>query len=367
MTEMDKQQSDGQNKFYPAPKGQNPLDSNQGKSSILKLIMMIVALLAILFLAGIYLWKSLLAPVGLDPNPVTVSIPKGASTNQIGQILWGKGLIKSKLALKIYSRVKGYDNKMQAGEYLVAPSMSTPDILTSMVTGSVADISFTVPEGYTTSQIADLLTAKGYVKRDQFMDQVANGNFSYSFLQGLPHDERRLEGYLFPNTYSLGISSNEQEIIKTMLNEFQKQLPGDFEAKARSLGLSVHEAVTIASLIEREAKKPEEQPLVSAVIQNRLKKRMRLEIDATVQYLFPKPKPRLYFKDLKIQSPYNTYRNFGLPPGPIACPGRTALQAAVNPAPVGYLYYVVKGDGTHAFATTFKEHLANKQKYLSKK
>lgn len=322
---------------------------------------LVVAL--VIYFSTTYLANTLLEPAGFDPNPVTVNIPQGANTGAISQILWTEGLIKNPTTFKLYSRLKGFDSKLKAGEYLIASTMSTPEILETIVGGSVATFSFTIPEGYNTRQIADLLAAKGFINRERFMELVAQGNFNYDFLAGLPQDEQRLEGYLFPETYQMGIGFPEEKVIETMLQEFKRKLPGDFAEQGAKLGLSLREAVVIASIIEREAKKPEEQPLISAVIHNRLKKNMRLEIDATVQYLFPKQKARVYYKDLQIDSPYNTYRYAGLPPGPIASPGRGALVAAVNPAPVNYLYFVVKGDGGHVFTDKYKTHLANIKKY----
>ncbi|MDD4239695.1 MAG: endolytic transglycosylase MltG, partial [Desulfotomaculaceae bacterium] len=179
-----------------------------------------------------------------------------------------------------------------------------------------------------------------------------------------PEGEKRLEGYLFPDTYSFNIGESESIIVETMLKRFDREMAElGFEALAEENGISLHQAVTIASLVEREAKADEERPLIAGVIYNRLNISMPLQIDATIQYALGENKPEIYYKDLEVDSPYNTYRNYGLPPGPIAMPGRASLLAAVNPADTDYLYYVAKPDGSHAFATTLAQHNVNKEMY----
>ncbi|MFA4886244.1 MAG: endolytic transglycosylase MltG, partial [Desulfotomaculaceae bacterium] len=206
--------------------------------------------------------------------------------------------------------------------------------------------------------------SKGLVDRDKFFAAVANEDFSYAFIQSLPKGDKRLEGYLFPDTYQVTRGSSEKSIIDMMLQRFAREMSNhDYQAQASKGGLSLHEAITVASLIEREARIDEERPLIAGVIYNRLNMQMQLQLCATVEYALGTNKPKLYYKDLEIDSPYNTYRIMGLPPGPIAMPGENSLLAAIHPAHTEYLYYVAKPDGSHAFATTLAEHEANQEMY----
>jgi len=296
---------------------------------------------------------------------IVVTIPLQASAGQVGKILQQNKLVRSSLAFSIYARWKGKDGQIKAGEYRLNNGLSTPEILFELVDGRTTVQTFTVPEGFTTAQIADLLISKGLINRERFYWAVANENYSYSFIQGLPKNERRLEGYLFPDTYQVTRGISESSIIELMLNRFEKEMDKlDYAALAQGAGLTLHEAVTIASLVEREAKIEEEKPLIAGVIHNRLSSSMLLQVDATVQYALGTYKPKIYYKDLEVDSPYNTYRVSGLPPGPIAVPGESSLLAAVRPVVTGDYYYVAKPDGSHAFARTLAEHNANKERYL---
>jgi UPF0755 protein len=173
-----------------------------------------------------------------------------------------------------------------------------------------------------------------------------------------------MEGYLFPDTYHIGSRTTEEEIIKMMLKRFNDELVKlDYVEKITLPGLSLHNAVTLASLVEREAREDSERPVIAGVIMNRLNRGMKLQIDATVLYALGGHKEKVYYKDLEVDSPYNTYLYYGLPPGPIAFPGEASLKAAIEPAITDYLYYVAKPDGSHAFARTLAEHNNNKAKY----
>ncbi len=295
---------------------------------------------------------------------VVVNVPMRATANQVGEILKQSELVRSSLIFSLYARWTGMDSLIKAGEYRISNSLSTPDVLKELVDGRFAAQTFTVPEGFTTVQIADLLASKGLVDRDKFIAAVANEDFPYAFIQSLPKGDKRLEGYLFPDTYQVTRGSSEKSIIDMMLQRFEKEMKDlDYQAQAGKGGLTLHEAVTVASLIEREARIDEERPLIAGVIYNRLNMQMQLQLCATVEYALGTNKPKLYYKDLEIDSPYNTYRIMGLPPGPIAMPGKTSLLAAVHPAHTEYLYYVAKPDGSHAFATTLAEHEANQEMY----
>lgn len=321
--------------------------------------------------AGVFCLALLYILVALSPvaakssaRDVVVAIPLQATAGQASKILKQNKLVRSSVVFSLYARWKGMDGRIKAGEYRLSNGLSTPEVLREMVDGRLATLSFTIPEGFTTTQVADLLVSKGLINREKFFGAVADENFPYTFIRGLPKDNRRLEGYLFPDTYQVTRGSSESSVIELMLKRFDLEMSElDYPSRANKLGITLHQAVTIASMVEREAKIDEERPIIAGVIFNRMRRSMPLQIDATVQYALGASKPKIYYKDLEVDSPYNTYRIHGLPPGPIAMPGRSSLLAAVNPAQTEYLYYVAKPDGSHAFATTLAEHNANKERY----
>lgn len=297
---------------------------------------------------------------------VVVEVPSGATSRQISALLAEKNLIRNDLVFRIYAKYTGLDNQMKAGKFHLNTNMSVDEIIRKLVKGETATISFTIPEGYTLTQIADTLSAKKLIDRDKFMELAANEPFDYDFLKALPVGPKRLEGYLFPDTYNISEKTTEKEIIEMMLDRFSKEMTPEFKNKAEKLGLTAREAVILASIIEREAMKDEERPKVAAVFLNRLHKNWKLESCATIQYILGKPQARLFNKDLEIESPYNTYKYPGFPPGPISSPGRASLQAAVNPANVDFMFFVVDEGGRHVFSRTLKEHNQNKAKYLDR-
>lgn len=325
----------------------------------------LVLSLVVICLVFVYISMSL-SPVSSEngSREVVVAIPVNATANQVGEILKQNGLVRNYLVFSLYARYTGMDSRLKAGEYILNDSYSTPELLRKLVEGRLAELSFTVPEGYTTAQIADLLADRGLVDRQKFLQAVSEGEFSYPFIQDLPKGEKRLEGYLFPDTYQVDRGCTEESIIDMMLKRFESEIDElDYQAQAEKNGVTLHEALTIASMVEREALVDGERSLIAGVIYNRLKIDMPLQLCATVQYALGTTKPNLYYEDLEIDSPYNTYKIYGLPPGPISMPGRNSLMAAVQPDATEYLYYVAKPDGTHAFATTLAEHDANKERY----
>lgn len=326
---------------------------------------------AVLGLAGAFCLAFFFAYTLLSPvspkggaREIVIEIPQQATAGLAGKILEEEGLVRSSFMFKLYARYKGMDSLIKAGQYKLSSALSTPQIVMELVNGNLTVQSITIPEGWNTAQVADLLAEKNLVNREVFMDTVAGGDFNYRFLADLPKDDKRLEGYLFPDTYHFNNGESDIEIIETMLKRFDREMAElDYAAQAERNGITLHEAVTIASLVEREARADEERPLIAGVIYNRLNISMPLQIDATIQYALGENKPEIYYKDLEVDSPYNTYQNYGLPPGPIAMPGRSSLLAAVNPADTDYFYYVAKPDGTHAFAATLAQHNVYKEMY----
>ncbi|ACA59431.1 endolytic transglycosylase MltG [Candidatus Desulforudis audaxviator] len=311
--------------------------------------------------------NAMLAPVcDRETDPVLVEIPARASTGQIGAILADKGLIRNATAFRLYARFRRLDAVLKAGEYELSPSLSTPEIIEILAQGRARLVAFTIPEGLTLKQTAVLLADRGFVDADVFTRLLDEKAASHPLLSGLPEEQRSLEGYLFPDTYMISIGTSEEQIIRLLLARFEEETARlDLERRAAAHGLNLHEAVTLASLIEREARVAEERRVISGVLHNRLKRNMLLQVDATIIYaLGDFDRQVVLYRDLEVDSPYNTYRYSGLPPGPIASPGRDSLIAAVDPDQHDYLYYVAKPDGTHAFSRTLAEHNANKRRYL---
>jgi UPF0755 protein len=245
---------------------------------------------------------------------------------------------------------------MKAGEYELQPSMALVQIIDKLARGDATAVWFTVPEGYTVDQVADTLAQLGMVDRRRFLNLVQSG--SARFDQGLKIPRRSLEGYLFPDSYKFKKGVSERTIVAGMLHNFHSKVAEDLGEDVRSSSLPLDKIVTLASLIEREARVPEDRPLIAAVIYNRMKRHMLLQIDASVLYALGHHKERVLLADLKVNSPYNTYKYPGLPPGPICSPGLASIRAALRPARADYLYYVARADGSHIFSTTLAEHNA---------
>ncbi|MBI3781169.1 MAG: endolytic transglycosylase MltG, partial [candidate division NC10 bacterium] len=254
---------------------------------------------------------------------------------------------------------RGTYRRLLAGEYEFAPRLSLLEIVRRLEQGRGLVHQVTIPEGFAAQQIARLLAERGLVNWDRFMALLQDRQTVEQY--GLGGES--LEGYLFPDTYRLIKGLSEEVIVHRMVRRFQEMLGPEEHTRAEKLGMSVHEIVTLASLIEREAQVPEERPLVSAVFYNRLRRGIPLQSDPTVLYGLSRFSGRLTKANLQAPSPYNTYLKQGLPPGPIANPGRASIMAALHPASSRYLYFVSKNDGTHAFSTTLQEHGAMVRRY----
>ena len=303
----------------------------------------------------------------VDPGSkesVSITIPSGTGTGGIAQILEENGLIDNTGVFKLQSKSKGYDGKFKAGQYSLSPSMSMDDIMKILMAGKADTVRFTIPEGYDIKRTTAKLAEEGLINAEAFAKEVEAGQFDYKFLADAPAGPDRLEGFLFPETYDIFTTANEHDIILKMLEQFNIVFTDEYYARADELGMSVRDVITLASIIEREARAPEDRPIIASVFYNRLKIDMPLQSCATVQYILGEQKAVLSIKDTKIESPYNTYLNPGLPPGPIASPGADSIKAALYPADTDYLYFLAKGDGSHAFSSTYEQFLKDKAKYI---
>lgn len=333
-----------------------------------------IALGLVLFSAGgalFYVWNGLRPPAAADA-PVRVTVDRGMRAQQVAELLERHGLIRDAWLFAAWLKWTGEGSRFQAGIYEFVPGTSREEIVRKLNAGETvapATYRFTIPEGFTIRQMADRLDKAGAVGRDEFLKAARDpSRFSeFGWVRAIPADAgivEPLEGYLFPDTYEMRTGSTAEDIIRRMLAELDRKLgnlPEDWMETLEERGLTLHELLTIASLIEREVAVDEERPIVSSIIANRLKKGMPLQIDATIQYVLDEPKERLLEEDLRVDSPYNTYQNKGLPPGPIAAPGLKSIEAALYPAETDYLYYVTKKDGSgeHLFASTLNQHNKN--------
>lgn len=327
-----------------------------------KKLRLFVYLVLVIAVVAFFYVKGLVKPVELTQE-VSLTVPARATTGTIAQILLEKGLIRSDFVFKVYAKIEGFEGKLRAGEYHFSGQVSLNDIREKMSRGEVHTETFTIPEGYNLQQMADLMAKKGLVNKDRFLQVAKRGEFSLVYLPE-PGTEGRLEGFLFPDTYQIIKGWPEEKIINMMLQRFDEVFLPEWHKRADEMEMTINEVVTLASIIEREAKISADRPLISSVFHNRMKKGMHLESCATVQYALGEVKEVLLYEDLEIDSPYNTYVHGGLPPGPIASPGRDSLEAALYPAQSNYLYFVAKPDGSHYFSRTLAEHNEAKRKYL---
>jgi UPF0755 protein len=312
--------------------------------------------------------KAQFRPVDVTDNRlITVEIPPGTSAAAIAEILEEAGLVRSSNAFLSYCKQNNLDTSLKAGIYTLSPSQSIQTIAEIIIRGPDTQVRITIPEGYTVEQIGQLLVAREIVTELSWRDALNLPYPDFPFLPPSAAQGSRLEGYLFPDTYFLSSFSTASQVVEMMLRRFQDiwENEGLAEDLAQS-GMTRHEIVTIASMIEREAMLIREMPRIAGVIYNRLAINMLLQIDATIIFALQEHREVVLWRDLEVDSPYNTYRNLGLPPGPIANPGLAALRAALNPEDHQYLYYVAVGDGSHEFNRTFDRHLEAQRRFESR-
>lgn len=289
---------------------------------------------------------------------ITVTVKPEMSVKDIGDVLFQNGIIHSAMLFRISAKVQGVEKSLQAGDYALSAGMNITNIIDKMVKGDTVYYLLTIPEGYNVEQTAKLLTEKGLGDGAKFKE-LARKYAPFSYIGQQPEVVYLSEGYIFPDTYRITRETTEAVLLEMMVDNFDNQITPGMREQAKKLGLSLHQVVTLASLVEKEARLPKEQPIIAGVFFNRLKQEMPLQSCPTVQYILGYPKAELTIADTQLASPYNTYQNPGLPPGPIASPGAAALKAVLYPADTPYLYFVAAKDGSHRFSKTYEEHLAN--------
>ena len=315
------------------------------------------------FLLAIPVWYLLLlyVPAGDGARVYGLTVPRGAGFASVAQELKQAGLIRSSLHLRLVARLRGLDRKVQTGDYRISNAMLPVQILEKLANGQTDACKFTLPEGYTMYQAAELMEKQGIFDRKKFLSACENR----VLLQELGIDAKTVEGYLFPGTYSVGFHMDEQGMVTEMVREFRRRLDG-VKALLDASHLSLGQVVTLASMIEREAVSSEEKPLIASVFLNRLRIGMPLQSDPTAIYGVRVFGGTVTRQDLQRDSPYNTYRIKGLPVGPIGNPGLEALQAVLQPARTDYLYFVARKNGTHQFSRTLAEHNQGVNRFLKK-
>lgn len=292
-----------------------------------------------------------------------VMIEPGQSVMQIARTLAASGVIRYPTLFVAYARLTKKDRVLKAGEYVFEDGLTPRQVVGKMVRGEFRTFQITFPEGLTMRQMADYLEKQPFVTVPGFGADFLAAARDPARIAALGIEADSLEGFLFPDTYRIHRPKKAAEIVDLLVAAFRQQFDAGLQAQAAARGLSMRQAVTLASIIEKETGAAHERALVSAVFHNRLKKGMKLETDPTVVYGIPDYDGIIHRSDLDNPHPYNTYIHAGLPPGPIANPGRAALEAAVNPADVPYLYFVSKNDGTHIFSEHYGNHTRAVQQY----
>lgn len=335
------------------------------KNRLIILLMSIVLLVAVGFVSIKYYDRKILkAPLKSKENEVVnITIDKDQNLDDVIDNMDKQGKIKSKRVLKNYIKKVQAPQKVVPGEYVFSSNLNAYDLLLNLKKGIYDNrpIKVTIPEGYNIDEIGNKLEKQGIIKKEDFIKSVKQYKIP-SFIKVDNNRKYPLEGYLFPDTYEFFKGMSGDKIIDKMLDRFKyviKEIEKENNLKIKDN--DIDELINMASVIEKEAEKNDERGKVASVFYNRIDKKMKMESCATVLYALGYHKDKLYYKDLKIKSPYNTYLNTGLPIGPICSPGKNSIKAALNPEKTDYLYFVSKNDGTHYFTKDYKEFLKVKK------
>jgi UPF0755 protein len=321
---------------------------------------LLLALLLLGVLCGIFLLVSAVFD-DREEEPMTVAVEQGDTLSSVADKLKEAGVISSSHLFKLQTRIHGGEKEIKAGEYRFVPGEDSEQILETLSSGeSVSAFTIAVPEGLTLEQTARVVEGDGDIPAEEFESAAGRTDYGYDFLE---HPAiRTTEGFLFPKKYEFERGVDAAQVVDRLLRQYLLEKEGlDFAEAQDRLKLTEYELVTVASLVEKESANPEERSLIASVIYNRIRLGMPLQVDATVQYALGKTKEDLKLDDLDVDSPYNTYRNPGLPPGPIASPSRESIQAALEPSETDYLYYVLEANGEeHFFTDDYDEFLEAK-------
>ncbi|OGZ33363.1 MAG: hypothetical protein A3I88_00400 [Candidatus Portnoybacteria bacterium RIFCSPLOWO2_12_FULL_39_9] len=321
----------------------------------------IILLCLVVSLTAIFIYRQITAPLSYQFKEKTFVIKKGESLGKISSRLEKEGLVSQDYWFKFYVLTKGWAARLQAGEYLLSPSMAIVEIAEKVVKGQTSsEIQVTIPEGFTIKQIDNRLVKAGLIKKEE----LVNFNPKEFLISNFQFPIFNLEGFLFPDTYNFSKNSAVEEIVKKMTDNFSKKLTDDLRLEIQKQNKTIFEIITLASIVQNEAMNDEEMPVLAGVFYQRLKIGLALQSDATVNYITGKNLRQPSREDTLVNSPYNTYRHKGLPPGPISNPGLTAIKAAIYPEKTDYLYFLHPLNGPTVFSRDLKEHNLNKAEYL---
>lgn len=315
-----------------------------------RLIRLGVMAVTIVLLA--WVWREVGGASSPTGQPARVVVPKGASLRVAADSLEAKEVIGSTTLFRLFARITGAETTIKPGTYQFAADAGYRDVLDALVTGRGLMKTVVIPEGFDLRDIVPTLSKVLDVPADSVRAAMADT----AWMRELDIPVPSLEGYLFPATYAFPDGTTAREAVDAMIERFLDVWKPEWDARLKAMAISRHDALTMASIVEKEARKAEERPLISAVYWNRVRKRMLLQADPTVQYALPQHVGRVLYKDLEVESRYNTYKYPGLPPGPIANPGEASIAAALAPADVPYLFFVARPDGSHQFTETFAQH-----------
>jgi UPF0755 protein len=333
------------------------------RTLLASVVILVVLGAAALVVSRSAIWGRLHDPFkGYSGEEQFVIIEPGTGTAAIGRRLVDAGIVRDVLAFRAALWWTGRARDLQAGEYRFDRPIAAVDVVDRLARGDVYTRRLTFPEGLTIREMAEIFETRGFGSRAAFIDAAANA----ALIKDLDADARDLEGYLFPETYALPRETPAAKVIAMMVDRFRATYIDDWRRRAGEQNLTTRQVVTLASLVEKETAQAQERPMVAAVYRNRLKIGMALQADPTVVYAMQKAgtyNGNIRRDDLALDSPYNTYRHPGLPPGPIASPGAASLEAVVKPAAVSYLYFVSRNDGSHVFADSLAEHNRNVREY----
>lgn len=321
----------------------------------------LILAVVIAVLAGGYLYIFSRTPCG--DRYREIHIPHGTPLIKILNLLEEEKIISNADLFRLYLMIQGISSKVRAGDYEFHPRMTPQQIARELIQGDFKIYHFTIPEGWTMEQIAILLNRKRLTQKDEFLHWCRNREW----IQSLGIHEDSLEGYLFPNTYETYYPEDPRSLISLMVKTFQKNFTDEMRERSKQLGFSLHEIITLASIVEKETARPEERTLIASVLNNRLNRKMPLQSDPTVIYGITDFDGNITRRHLETYTPYNTYLFPGLPPGPIANPGLAAILAVLYPADTDFLYFVSRNDGSHVFSRTTAEHQKNVYKYQIKR
>ena len=335
----------------------------------------IIFLIIVIVVVGgcFYYWQGVSTPISQDESALSFTITPGEGVDKIVDNLFDAGLIKSQNIFKIYIWQKDLSTSLQAGTYLLNTRMSIVDVAQRLSTGQTEDQEITIKiiEGWTIKNIDEYLSNLNIISARKFSalanQKISEWPFDFPIpeILGTVPASQSLEGYLFPDTYRIFKDATVSNIVEKMLSNFSGRLAEEMIAEIKKQNKTIHEIITMASIIEREVSKDQDREIVSGILNKRLDMGMRLEVDSSINYITGKNDPAAEYKDLEIDSPYNTYKYYGLPPAPICNPGLASIRAAINPMNSDYLFYLNRQDTKETiFSRTYEEHLSNKDQYL---